>query len=194
MTEEELFLMEVPELATQETFRANSHERVAWVLRKIAEQDERIRDVKDWAKKEEAQAIRVKEWFTERFKPDLIKYVQDTAGGNKKSVRLPGGTIGFRKTPLKLDIEDEEALKSWAVKNARESVRYSVEVSSRSSVEEVLEQLEAMAGDKGEYKVKESVRKEVINKHFKETGEVPEGTVVVEPEDRFFIDTKKEKK
>jgi hypothetical protein len=72
-------------------------------------------------------------------------------------VHLPAGTLAFRKQPPKLVVEDEQAVIAWAKQNKPELVI-----------------------------ILESLSKSGLNDHVKQTGEMPERGVRLEPERESF--------
>jgi phage host-nuclease inhibitor protein Gam len=107
----------------EESFHVADEKSANWVIRHIADARARAVKAQEWAAREVAQAEREESWFLGRFGAELEAFTRSSLdGGKKKSLALPAGTIGFRKTPEKLVITDEAKCLEWARKNAPASV------------------------------------------------------------------------
>ena len=129
----------------------------SWVVRKIVEARARQERIKEWAAAETKAARREEEFFQNRFGPELEAWMSENLGG-KKTLRLPDGTLGYRRTRMKLQIADDEAVLSWCRQNLPDAVR-----------------------------VKESILKTPLNEHLQDTGEVPPGCEIDPGGDEFFV-------
>ena len=99
-------------------------------------------------------------FLTARFTPILEEYAkQELGNGKTRSIKLLSGTVGFRKSPMKLEVLDEAQAMAWAKTHLKDAV-----------------------------KVTEFLLKTPILEHFKETGEMPDGCDKVDPKDNFYID------
>ncbi len=129
----------------------------SWVVRKIVEARARQERIKEWAAREAKAARREEEFFLRRFGPSLETWMSENANG-KKTLRLPDGSLGFRKKRISLQIEDRELLLDWCRRNLPDAV-----------------------------KVEEDVLKTPLNEHLRETGEVPPGCDLNAGGDEFYI-------
>ena len=139
------------------SFEVNDVHGASWVVRKIVEARARQERIKEWAAAEMREAKREEEFFQRRFGPGLEAWVTENLNG-KKTLRLPDGTLGYRRKRMTLQIEDSEQLLDWCKRNLPEAVR-----------------------------VKEDVLKTPLNEHLKETGEVPPGCEVDAGGDEFYV-------
>ena len=146
--------LEVPPL-----FAVRDEESANWVIKKVTEAEAYAKHVREYADREIARALRDKEWFLQRFGPELESWTAtQIAGGRRKSVALPAGVAGFRMQPAKLVVRDEAAAMTWARKNAPAAVVTT-----------------------------ERLSKSALNEHLAKVGEVPDGAVVEPAHDSFFI-------
>ena len=145
-----------------EAFRVQDEDSANWVVRKINEARGRAERVKAWAKKEQERAAKEEDFFLRRFGPELEAWTRSQLTGKKKSIPLPGGTVGFRKKAERLIVDDDRAIVAWA-KQAHPELVVTV--------------------------VKESVPAVDLNALLKRTGEVPpDAAAHIEPEaDQFYV-------
>lgn len=137
----------------------------------------RLKEAKDFIKQVDEQEadeiIRIKaraqiirsahegeiEFLLERYSAMLEKFTASQIEGKKtRSIDLLNGRIGFRKSPAALEIEDADALLSWAKANLPEAV-----------------------------KTVETVQKTPCKKYVESTGEIPDGAVYSPGVDKFYI-------
>jgi len=160
-TEDEAVLaLELP--APPEVFAIRDEVSAAWLVRKISEARAYVAKVRAWAHREERRALREEEFFMGRYGAQLEAWCRGEVAklkGRRKSLNLPGGSVGFRRVEAKLVIDDEAEVLTWARQHLPGAVT-SVEKLSKSA----------------------------INKHFENTGEVPEAGAHVESErDNFYV-------
>jgi phage host-nuclease inhibitor protein Gam len=139
-------------------FAINDAASASWVVRKIVEARARQERIKAWAAAELKAARREEEFFLRRFGPELEAWAAENLHGQKKTLRLPDGTLGYRRKGLLLNIEDKEATLEWCRGNLPEAVR-----------------------------VREDVLKTPLNEWVKETGEVPPGCEIKPGGDEFYV-------
>ena len=135
------------------------------VLRKIKKLEDEKAEEQELAK---AEKHRIEKWLEERersidYKLDyynaiLENYLREQG---KKSVKLPFGTIRYRKRPEKFKYDDEKVI-DYLKKHYPEEV-----------------------------KISESYNKSNIKKLVKEHGEIPEGVEIEEQEAKFEVKTEK---
>jgi hypothetical protein len=143
-------------------FSVRDDDSANWVVRKIVECRAYRERCDAWCRREQARARREEEFFLYRFGSQLMDYARKKVaqqGGRRKSVSLPGGILGFRAEPAKLIVDDEAAILIWAKREMPALVQ-----------------------------VIEKVSKSDLNDHLKNTGQVPDAGVHVEPpSENFFI-------
>ncbi|HEY1686479.1 MAG TPA: host-nuclease inhibitor Gam family protein [Tepidisphaeraceae bacterium] len=128
-------------------------------MRKIIEARNYAKHVKEWAEAEVIRAQREEEFFLFHYGHQLELWARlQIASNRRKSVKLPGGTVGFRTEPPKLDVADEQKLIEWC----------------RTSLPDALQ-------------IKTRVMKSIVKDHVQNTGECPEGTSVSGGGQRFYI-------
>ena len=146
-----------------EAFRVQDDESAGWVVRHINEARARAERIKVWAAKERSRAEKEEAFFLKRFGGELELWAKgEVAKGKKKSVSLPGGTVGFRKKAAGLVIDDDRGVLEWAKQSHPELV---VTV------------------------IKESVPTADLKALFKKTGEVPPDAAahIEDEKDEFFV-------
>ena len=129
----------------------------SWVVRKIVEARARRERIKDWAKMELVAAEREEKFFLQRFGDELESWLQGNNDG-RKTLRLPDGTLGFRKKRPTIQIEDEDRVLDWCESNLPDAIR-----------------------------IKRSVLKTPLNEHLQETGELPPGCDLDAGGDEFYV-------
>ena len=139
------------------SFQISDAASASWVVRKIVEARARQERIKQWAQKEMKSARREEEFFQNRFGPELEAWMSENLGG-KKTLRLPDGTLGYRRTRTRLQIADDEMVLDWCRQNLPDAVR-----------------------------VKESILKTPLGEHLQETGEVPPGCEIEPGGDEFYV-------
>jgi len=131
------------------------------VVRKIVEVRAYGNRVREWAAAELRRAEREETSFLYRYGQQLEQWAQrqlEAHGGPRKSINLPGGTLGFRSEPPRLEVTDEDALLHWCKARLPSAV---------ATVEHVL--------------------RNVVKERIRDTGELPEGAEVAGGGERFFI-------
>jgi hypothetical protein len=147
------------ECALPETFSVDNAAGANWVVRKIIEARNYAKHVKQWAEAEILRAQREEEFFLFHYGHQLEIWARSQiASGKRKSVKLPGGTVGFRVRATKLEITDKKALLEWCKTNCPSSVM---------TVETVL--------------------KKGVMSHVKDTGECPAGAEIKVGSDHLYI-------
>jgi hypothetical protein len=153
----ELAFPEVPE-----GFHVTDDDSANWVVRKILECRAYAKRCTDWCEREQARAKREEEFFFFRYGQQLFNYARQkiaVAGGRRKSVTLPAGMVGFRTEPVKLIVDDETTVITWAKKH-------------NPSLVSIVEKLS----------------KSALNEHFEKTGEPPSDGAHLEPaREKFYV-------
>jgi hypothetical protein len=131
-----------------------------WVIRKIVECRRYKERVEEWAAMEIKRAEREESFFLARFGLQLETWArqQVAAQHNRKSIKLPAGTLGFRTEPTRLSVTNEPALLAWCKANLP-----------------------------GAIQIIERVLKNSVKDHINTTGEIPNGTEVAGGQQKFYI-------
>jgi Bacteriophage Mu Gam like protein len=149
-----------PEMPEQ--FHVHDDDSANWVVRRIVECRAYAKRCAEWCDREQTRAKREEDFFMFRFGPQLLEFARQkiaAAGGRRKSVALPAGTIGFRSEPLKLVVDDEQAVIAWAKQHY-------------PSLISIIEKLS----------------KSALNEHLESTGELPDAGAHVEPpREKFYV-------
>jgi hypothetical protein len=150
------------DLEVPSSFSVHDDDSANWVIKKIVESREYAKRCAIWCECEQARAKREEEFFVFRFGQQLLDYTRlkiASAGGRRKSVSLPAGTIGFRTEPEKLVMDDEQAVIAWA-KQHNPALVTTIEKLSKSA----------------------------LNEHLEKTGEIPDAGAHLEPaREKFYV-------
>jgi hypothetical protein len=152
-------VVEVP--VVPETFSVRDEETASWLCRKINECRAYRRRVELWAARELKRAERDEAFLMMKFGRQLEDWTASEITrlrGRRRSLCLPGGTVGFRRTGPLLVVTDSDAVLRWAKRNCPAAVV-----------------------------VKEVLSKTTLNAHVAESGELPDGSHLQEPQDKFFL-------
>jgi hypothetical protein len=145
-----------------EQFQVHDDATANWVVRQILERRAYSQRCAKWCEREQRRAEHEEEFFLFRFGTqlrDLARAKIAAAGGRRKSVSLPAGTMGFRSEASKLVIDDEGLALEWAKANAPEAVV-----------------------------VVERLSKSAVNDHLEKTGEIPSAGAHIEAgREKFYI-------
>lgn len=142
-----------------EAFAIEDAASANWLVRKITEARAYARHVKEWAQAEVLRAEREEQFFLHRYGHQLEAWArQQIAQSRRKCVKLPGGTVGFRSEPPKLDVRDEQRLIVWCQRSLPDALR-----------------------------VETHVLKSLIKDHVRATGECPDGAEIVGGGQRFYV-------
>lgn len=159
---QDLETAQVLEMNVPERFCVRDDDSANWVIRKIMECRHYSERCAEWCELEQRRAKNQEVFFVMRFGAQLADYVKRKlaeAGGQRKSVSLPAGKIGFRTEPSKIIIEDENYVLEWARKNCPSLIQ-----------------------------TQEHIGKSALNDYIRETGDVPISGIKIEPSyEKFFI-------
>ena len=155
-------LLEGAPVATPAEFHVDNEEKAAWLVRKVNQARERAEKAKEWAAREFERAEAEEARLMARFGAELERFARARlAGGKKRSFSLPSGTVGFRKAPARLAVDDDAAALEWAKQNAPAAVVIVPAV--------------------------EKLSKPDLSIAFKATGEIPSGCHVEDEHDSFSV-------
>lgn len=166
-----------------EEFVIDNDDKLAWYLEKLRLEQERITAAKarHHTRLKAIQAVmqeetmRLEAELEQEIKPSQLKMVglqarfhaqvvlfikEKLAKSRGKSLKMHGFQLGFRKQPDKFKAEDTQKLLDWCHANDPEKfIRFS-----------------------------ESPDMSEIKAHFQETGERPDGVLIADGEDEFYVD------
>lgn len=150
---------------------AQTDARLDWLLEKITEHKEAMRQndviaegrrvqIEDWRQGENAKHERAISWLEYQIREIVPPDVESFERAYKqKSRSLPFGVVGFRKSPSKIEVFDEERTLAWAKLH------------------------------KLPIKIKESYSKADLKKAIQTTTDPPDGFQVVPGMSEFFVRT-----
>ena len=177
-----------PEVAVlvPEAFAIDDEKKATWAVRKIAEARAYARRVEAWAAAELRRAEREEQWLLRRFERDLEAWLRaelQRRGGRRRSIALPGGTLGLRQQPRKLQVMDEPALAAWCETHLSAARRVVVQAEGRAGAD--LVRWYRRQGDQAVLKT--LVLREPLMRYVEETGELPVGASLGGGDDRLYV-------
>ncbi len=120
-----------------------------WLVKRVMASRQYADRVKAWAEQEIARAAREEKTLMFLFGRQLETWAKgeiDKLRGRRKSVGLPGGTVGFRTINPCLQVDDEGSVLGWARQNCPAAVVV-VEKLSRSELKSYFERTGVMPDD-----------------------------------------------
>lgn len=133
-----------------------------WLVRRVMESRAYAERVKEWADQEVRRADREEKTLMYLFGHQIEAWVRsevEKLNGKRKSLALPSGTVGFRKSGAKVVVDDEKVVLTWAKANCPAAVV-----------------------------VVEKLAKIILDTHIKETGHCPDQGIHIEPEvEKFYM-------
>ena len=144
-----------------EAFSVDDADSAACVVRRIVAARQYADRVRLWADLERRRAEAEEKRLLFRFGGQLRGWAEGelrSTKGRRKSVNLPGGSIGFRTVPARVLILDDQVVINWARRSCPEAVI-----------------------------VSERLVKTPISEHVQRTGEVPDGIELTTPHEEFFV-------
>ena len=165
--------LEQAQESTSDVFIVDNLDKAEWAVRKIASYEavkreaedlakKRIDQIKTWLENEKATNDKQIEYLSELVRPFAEDKLKDA---KKRSLKLPCGTIGFRKAQPKFDFDNDKLL-PWAKENAPEQVETKENVKWG-------ELKKTLAFEQG--------------KAITKDGEVVPGVMVAEQPDNFYV-------
>ena len=142
-------------------FEVRDASTASWVVRRINEARAYAKRVECWAEREIRRARRDEDHLVFRFGQQLQGYAAGEIAklrGHRRSICLPGGTLGYRRVGPTLVFDNPETVLAWAKSQCPNAVV-----------------------------VKEQVSKSVVNRHVETTGEIPDGAHIDVGRDKFYI-------
>lgn len=158
----------------------------AWIVRKVVESRAYAERVRTWAASELRRTEREEAWFLQRFGAQLEGWLRtelERQGGRRRSIALPSGTVGLRQQPARLEVTNERLIAEWCRGRLPEAVRICVEAEGAAALD-----LAAWCADRGdEMRQRQHILREPLNRHFAETGELPDGSSVRPSQDQLYV-------
>jgi len=155
------------------------------VIRRIVEARRYADHVRAWAAMEIRRAERKEQFFLQRYGGQLEAWAHGeirSRGGERRSIGLPGGTIGFRREHPHLLIRDENELVAWCRTHLRDAIALEINATGDDA-----EQLRRWHRENRSHaSVSESICKSVLEQHLSTTGECPNGAEIATGE-KFFV-------
>jgi phage host-nuclease inhibitor protein Gam len=151
-----------PKGPAEPAFCVKDADSANWVVRRIVEARAYRDRVRAWAEREVRRSERDEQRLLYLFGRQLQDWTsRELAAGRKgrRSVNLPGGTVGFRQAGPSVTIDDAAAVLEWARRHLPAAIV-----------------------------VREHLSRSAIVRHVRQTGELPDQGVRVEPgQDAFYI-------
>jgi hypothetical protein len=147
-------------LAVPERFEVRDRDAAEWLVRKLIEAEAHIKQVRQQADRELRRTERERDFLLMRYGPQLERWTRlqvDQTQGRRKSVLLLSGTVGFRRIPAKLVVDDAMKAIAWARQHCLQAVV-----------------------------VTEKLNKTSLAEHVHETGELPDGARIQSASERFY--------
>ena len=150
-----------PEVPRTGTFQVDSLAKALWVTRKLqairrkeaeaqAEAQAQIALITDWLRGVTDECAQEASYFEGLLAPWVLSQIADT---KKKSVKLPGATLGYRSGGKSL-VYDEAALLPWAKAHKPELVRVKEEIAKTALNQAVLTDGEVLRDEAGKLLVR----------------------------------------
>ena len=189
MTVQDVEMLDASEsgnIAVPERFAVTDEESANWVCRKITEARLYADRVREWAEREVRRAVNEEAWLTQRYGPQLELWVShelSSRGSRARSLKLPGGQLGFRTTPSSVQTVEANATSAWCQEHLPEAFR--IRVNARGRAASTLRRL--IADYNLDATVEDGVISAEIKKHVESTGELPPGTLMSSGVEQFYI-------
>ncbi len=175
-----------PPVIVPDAFVVDDASKASWVVRKIVEAREYAQRVQRWWEQELRRVVREETWLLQRFGDELEAWTKaelERRGGRKGFVHLPGGMVGFRHQPARLQIVDEQAAIAWCRAHFPLALKVMVEANDeRGSA--LLRWYEEHAPG---CHMRQQVLRDPLSDRLMETGELPDGINMRPAADQFYI-------
>jgi hypothetical protein len=143
-------------------FAIDCEDHANWLVRKVLGAREYAQRVRDWSARELARAAREEQTLMFLFGRQIEQWTRaeiEKLNGRRKSICLPAGTVGFRTSNPRLQVDDEQVVIAWAKQHVPSAVV-----------------------------IVEKLAKSELNRMFEATGEVPPIGAHIEPScETFFV-------
>jgi len=142
-------------------FRVRDEATANWLVRRVNEARAYEERARAWAAHETRRARQDADWLRRRYGPQLEAWVRQELAARhhrRRSLNLPAGRVGYRRSPPQLVIDHEDRALDWCRRHLPTAVQTTERLSKRE-----------------------------LNAHIQNTGEVPGGTELIPEQDTFFI-------
>ena len=156
-----------------------------WLVRKVVDARSYAERVQNWAALEIRRSENDERFLMHRYGTHLETWAREklsASANRRRTIALPGGTVGFRTIAMRLSIVDETALLGWCGANLPSASVAEV----RATGGEAARLRDWVRQNCPSAAIKLGVVKSVLDDHFRQSGECPSGTECVMGE-KFFI-------
>lgn len=154
------------------------------VVRRVNELRRYIEHVEQWAASEIRRTQRQEERLMQWFRPGLQAWARERLGnGRRRSIALPGGSLGFRRQPVRPVVVNEVEAMAWCRAHLPAALR--VQVAAEG--DDALQLRQLLEGVECGVEVSEQVRIQVLAAHVKSSGQHPPGVSMGGGDERFFV-------
>jgi hypothetical protein len=186
ITADELEQEMMPPVIVPERFVIDEAQKASWAVRKIVEARKYGERVQQWCERELRRAEQEEDWLLRRFGAELEAWAKEELkrlGVRRRSLNLPGGIVGFRLQPARVEVVDEQAVLAWCRSHLPIALKVTVEANDQHG----LELLRWHAQHAAESRLRQYVLREALNRHVHECGELPDGAGVRPAADQFYV-------
>lgn len=142
--------------------------------------------VKTWAEIERQRAETEERQLQDRYFAQLANWCRGelhALGFRRRSLSLPAGQLGFRYRAARLAIENALDLVEWCRRSLPEAIRVQVKATGTNGL-----LLESWAHSHPKVaECETTISKELIDEHFRQTGEIPTGCSLVSRIEDFYV-------
>ncbi len=177
---------ESPNCSAPEYFHVRDEASAEWVVRRINEARANVHRVEQWAATEIRQAREQERCFLGRYGAQLENWLRNELERRdlrRRSLALPSGTIGLRRLPPRLVIENESAALDWARRHLRLALRITISAAGADGEDLARWSRENCRGSR----ITERLALEDLNEYVGSTGELPNGVELRSGEERFYV-------
>jgi hypothetical protein len=162
-----------------------------WIVRRILEARAYAQHVETWAAIEIQRAKSDERHFMHSFGCQLEDWLRQAISDQhlrRKSIALPAGKVGLRKTPSRLELVDLASVAYWVENNAPNAIRITISVTGNDALA-----LRQWCKDHTPSAVlTETVSKTELNKHLQTSGELPDGAVSTGGTEQLYIASRRQ--
>jgi hypothetical protein len=169
-----------------ERFVIDDAQKASWAVRKILEARAYAARVRQWSERELRRAEHDEQWLLRRFGSELETWLRGElarSNGRRRSINLPGGMIGLRMQPARLDVVDEPLLLAWCRAHLPAALKVSVETQG----DEAAALFDWQRQRTPQSRVHQHALRDPLARYLGETGEVPQGAVVRPLSEQFYV-------
>lgn len=167
-------------------FQVQDAATASWVVRKVNEARAYARRVEAWAAAELRRAEREERLLLGRFGRELEDWLRaelSARGGRRRSVSLPGGTLGLRQAPARVVVADEAAALAWCNAHLPDALRVRLDASGKAAARVLAWHARHAPG----VVVRRGVLVEPLRAYVGRTGELPPGVDMRPGLDQLYV-------